>query len=673
MNKTRSNNFQKAELAHKNFVNYQSSLHIYQFAFIIPALLLLLIISGGLSSLTAVFATSPFGVSVLSLSSIVSGILTSLLVFIGLIITLQKGFSVFFSLGVIALAALGITALVFGTSGIVDALFLIFFIIGSQSLSLWLSGIAIASGLILSRKILPILVLPSYLGMVATLFVIGQSIASIKLNWMDVCLAMGVSSTGAMIGWNALLESTKHPRIKKIAVYLTSIGGTSFKDANLFEADFSGASLRYADFRNANLTRVNWRDVKGLQFSRLEGTYLFNPLIRQLVITGNAQGRKLDGLDLSGVNLEGGNFQDASLVGTNLNYSSLKSADFSRAILKQTQLKGTDLTGATLTGAYIEDWGITNTTNLQGVQCDHVYMQVPTKKNPNPLRKPDDIEEKFSEGEFSDFIQPFFDTLDLYHCQNIDPRAISIALKKLSADCPEADLQFVAIERRGNGGVSLRFKTADGANKSKLHKKYFTNYHRVQKELPPDIQATLAGQNAEIRTLKETIEKFIQTGTHHYSTVQAKNIQIQGAVNMTENKGVNIRTGDNANISGVSSGSGVVNLGTISGHISSAINSLPDDKYESDKPTLKQLLVQLKEVIQTDNDLPEADKLDLLEQIQNFVEAHKTTSFEEKERLTRRALKMFNATLNSLPDTAKIAEACSTLLPLILKTLGLTI
>jgi len=33
-------------------------------------------------------------------------------------------------------------------------------------------------------------------------------------------------------------------------------------------------------------------------------------------------------------------------------------------------------------------------------------------------------------------------------------------------------------------------------------------------------------------------------------------------------------------------------------------------------------------------------------------------------------MKMFDATLKSLPDTAKIAEACSKLLPLILKALG---
>ncbi|AUB36881.1 putative protein YjbI, containings pentapeptide repeats [Nostoc flagelliforme CCNUN1] len=60
-----------------------------------------------------------------------------------------------------------------------------------------------------------------------------------------------------------------------------------------------------------------------------------------------------------------------------------------RAKLVQTQLDRTNFTGATLTGAYIQDWGITTDTKLDGVRCEYVYMRLPTKENPDPLRKPD--------------------------------------------------------------------------------------------------------------------------------------------------------------------------------------------------------------------------------------------------------------------------------------------
>lgn len=218
-----------------------------------------------------------------------------------------------------------------------------------------------------------------------------------------------------------------------------------------------------------------------MEFSRLGNTYLANPKIRQLVVTGNGQAQKFDGLTLEGVNLQGANLQDASFIGANLNHANLRSADLSRAILKQAQLDDADLTGAILTGACIEDWGITGTTKLEGVECDYVFMRHETKDNPDRLRKPDNWRETFADGEFADFIKPYVDTLDLYHSQDIDPRAISIALKNLAANHPDEKLMLVTIERRGSNGLNLRFTTALGADKSELSHEYFTDYARIKK------------------------------------------------------------------------------------------------------------------------------------------------------------------------------------------------
>ncbi|HEY9897315.1 MAG TPA: hypothetical protein V6D34_18205, partial [Candidatus Sericytochromatia bacterium] len=130
-----------------------------------------------------------------------------------------------------------------------------------------------------------------------------------------------------------------------------------------------------------------------------------------------------------------------------------------------------------------------------------------------------------------------------------------------------------------------------------------------------------------------------------------------------------INAGDNANIKGLSSGDGVVNLGTISGNVTNAINQLPEAP-ESDQPNLKDLLTQLQQAIQADADLPDPDKSDLLEQVQALAEVKQTEEPAKREGLTRKAMKMFDATLKNLPDTAKIVEACSKLLPLVLKALG---
>lgn len=66
----------------------------------------------------------------------------------------------------------------------------------------------------------------------------------------------------------------------------------------------------------------------------------------------------------------------------------------------------------------------------------------------------------FADGDFADFIKPIFDTLDLYHNQDVDPRAIAISFKQLAENHPEADLRIVGMEVRGEDKFLLRAKTA---------------------------------------------------------------------------------------------------------------------------------------------------------------------------------------------------------------------
>ena len=51
-----------------------------------------------------------------------------------------------------------------------------------------------------------------------------------------------------------------------------------------------------------------------------------------------------------------------------------------------------------------------------------------------------------------DFIKPIVDTLDLYHHQGVDPRAIAISFKELAEKHPEAELRIVGMEVKGEGG-----------------------------------------------------------------------------------------------------------------------------------------------------------------------------------------------------------------------------
>ena len=285
---------------------------------------------------------------------------------------------------------------------------------------------------------------------------------------------------GVYIVNQALIGKEKFAPIRPVAIAFASIGGTSFECANLSDTDFTESTLKSTDLRGADLTRTCWFHAKQLDRARVGNSYLKYPQVQQLVTTRQGQDQNFNGLHLEGINLKGANLTDASLISTNLNQSNLQDADLSRAKLKQTQLDGADLTGVCLTGAYIEDWGITNGTKFDGARCEYVYMRLPTKENPDPCRKPDNREEVFKDGDFADFIQPIFDTLDLYHNQGVDPRAIAIAFKQLAENNPEADLRIVGMEVRGEDKFLLRAKTAATADKSELSAEYFDTSNHLK-------------------------------------------------------------------------------------------------------------------------------------------------------------------------------------------------
>ena len=344
-----------------------------------------------------------------------------------------------------------------------------------------------------------------------------------------VAVAVAVALFSSYIAWRAMKEDEKYSSIRNIAIVFAAIGGTNFRNATLTDANFIGATLKSTDLRNATLTRTDFSKTKLLNRVRVGKTYLQNTQLRQLLITGQGQDKNFDRQDLRGVNLQKAILTDASFIGADLSEANLQDADLSRAKLVQTQLDGTDFTGTTLTGAYIEDWGITNDTKFNGVRCEYVYMRLPTKENPDPLRKPDNNKEVFADGDFGDFIKPIFDTLDLYHNQGVDPRAIAISFKELAENHPDANLEIVAMEKRGEDKFLLRAKTAVTANKSELSNEYFNTYNQVKGLPEREIQLLLAEKDSQIHRLENMVMTALERPSFYAQTYQN-----QGDTKMTE-------------------------------------------------------------------------------------------------------------------------------------------
>ncbi|WP_414570816.1 pentapeptide repeat-containing protein [Nostoc sp. CCY 9925] len=212
---------------------------------------------------------------------------------------------------------------------------------------------------------------------------------------------------GAYIGWRASHGDEKYSFIWRTAVFFTTRGGTSFRKANLTDANFSHAILNNTDLRKANITRTNWFQCKKLYQVNFRQSYLKNYPIRELLVTRMGQGKNLEGFSLQKLDLSGANLADANLTRTDLRDANLQDADLSRAKLIKTQLDQADLTGSCLTGACIEDWKITQQTKLDGIECDYIYTRLPTLQNPERDRQPSDHNEIFEIGEFAEWVQNF--------------------------------------------------------------------------------------------------------------------------------------------------------------------------------------------------------------------------------------------------------------------------
>ncbi|EKU98266.1 putative low-complexity protein [Leptolyngbya sp. PCC 7375] len=346
---------------------------------------------------------------------------------------------------------------------------------------------------------------------------------------------------GLYVGFQALVGDSRYQLILKSAIMLVMQRGTRFCNANLTDANFTQANLCNADFCQAILTRTNWLEAQNLNKSRVEDTYLVNERILKLLIHREGAGESFENLNLQGLNLQVANLQDASFIGANLSETTLEGANLTGAKLKQTQLYQSNLTGACLTGAYIQDWGISTNTQFEGIICDYIYMQLPTKDDPDPCRKPDNKQETFKPGDFANFIAPIIKTLDLYQQQNVDPRrmattyktidlfhhegidpsAAAIALKQLAEQYPEAGLEVVALEGRGDEKIRLQARVTGETDRSQLSAEYFDKYQEATALPYGDLQSLLAAiteKDQRIQSLENMVMTAMQSDKFYVET-----------------------------------------------------------------------------------------------------------------------------------------------------------
>ncbi|NET67835.1 MAG: pentapeptide repeat-containing protein [Moorea sp. SIO1G6] len=296
-------------------------------------------------------------------------------------------------------------------------------------------------------------------------------------SWVvAIAVALVLVLLGAYLGWRGLKGNPRDAWIRTIAIALAATGGTSFYNADLTDADFTGATLKSTDLRKATLTRTCWQNTIKLDRARPGNTILADTAVRQLLRTGYGYNNNYSNANLRGANLKGANLNKANLKCADISEATLEEANLEWAILTQAQSIGTDFTHAYFTGACLEAWNIDSTTTLTNVDCQYVFLL----EKPNPQgsreRRPHDPDRVFQPGDFEKLYKKIINTVHILLRNGVNQEAFRQAFQKIMAENPAITSDSIqAIEKKGND-VLLTLEVPEATDKGNFEKHFLAVY-----------------------------------------------------------------------------------------------------------------------------------------------------------------------------------------------------
>lgn len=329
-----------------------------------------------------------------------------------------------------------------------------------------------------------------------TVFVILVSSKDIELARAIGRMTVVVSGMflGGYISWYAL--SSNRPdrenwlRDSTLNLFST-VGGTSFLNADLTDADFASATLKNTDLRAGSLIRSYFRNAQKLNFSKVKGTLLDQPDIRGLLVTLNGCSKDYSKSDLRGANLRDASLKSACFKQADLSEASLVNADLSDANLTKVKAFGTDFTNACLTGAILESWGIDSNTNLNGVECQYIFLLENSNQYGSMERRPSHGD--FAPGEFTLLFEKMLNTIDLIFRDGVDWQAFLQSFQELRSQYSDLDLTIQGIEKRKEGAFVIRLAVSPEVDKALIEKSakdlYKTKLALIEEHYRAELQA----------------------------------------------------------------------------------------------------------------------------------------------------------------------------------------
>jgi len=501
----------------------------------------------------------------------------------------------------------------------------------------------------------------------------------------EVAVAAAGAATGIglaiYVAWRALAGDEKYALIRTVAIVFAATGGTSFRNADLTDANFTEATLKSTDFRTANLTRTCFRNTEKLDRARVGNSILADTRVRELLVTRNGYKKSYVDANLQGANLTGANLNEANLKQANLSEATLYQANLELANLTETQALATDFTAASFTGACLEAWNIDGNTKLDRVDCRFVYLL----ENPKPgtddrERRPYHISKCFEPGDFEKMYKKIMETVQILLKDGINREAFTAAFQKLMQEFPEITRDSIQGFEKKENDVLLTINVPEGTDKGKLEQTWDEVY---QARLEAQRQAEQLKSKDEIIAIERhhchvfedlfrgVFSKDLDRNEFvKFFTLPPPNVIINNEVKSTsESKAMSDKIDQSRKIemSGGTinaSGAGALSLGDISGTVANTINQL-SDSTKPDQPGIKELLTELQTAIEAETNLSDEDKAEALEQLKTLAEVGQNPQESTMQKAGKTAMKILKGTLASLPSTATLVEACSKLLPAI--------
>lgn len=279
---------------------------------------------------------------------------------------------------------------------------------------------------------------------------------------------IGANLSRAFMRWADLSRAT----LRGAYLWGTDLSGTTLEQVDLSYAKLRGATMRWADLSFAKLTEANLRGAT------LSGATLCRAILRK----ADCSRTELRWADLRGANLHETDLRWADLRGSDLRHTAL---DFAIAI-------ASDFTGATFTGACIENWKISNDTQLDDVDCAYIYLKS-TQRDRYPIAG------NFVAEEFKKLVQKSLTTIDLIFVNGIDWLAFMAAFQSLNTEFQQDNINIQAIEKKDGGAFTVRLEVPIESNHEAIESQAKLYYSAQLKAIERRYKSHLNATDIDLR------------------------------------------------------------------------------------------------------------------------------------------------------------------------------